>query len=78
MKWIRIEDRYPSKEECEKHNGWFLVKRRDINGPCISRYDGHQKEFSYDHGWTYPSDDCITDWMPFPELPIESEIKSNE
>ncbi len=72
--WIKLSDRKPTKKECYKDCGWFLVYHK----PCfsgqlgraqLSRYDGHDEIYSYDHGWKYAWDESISHWMPLPEIP---------
>ena len=68
--WISVKDRLPTKEECKKDAGWFLVKRALISRADVSRYDGNEKPNPYyDHGWKYAMDESITHWMPLPEPP---------
>lgn len=75
MTWILITERLPTKEECEKDAGWFLVMRKNFGSRAdISRYDGHEDYFCFEHGWKYACDDKITHWMPLPELPNASQI----
>ncbi len=74
MPWIKITDRLPTKEECEKYYGWFLVVHtcdNTLRRPELSRYDGHEEEYCYTHGWKYQWDECISHWMPLPDLPKE-------
>jgi hypothetical protein len=71
--WISIKTP-PTKEQCDKDDGWFLIWSIDESKRAhLSRYDGHQEERSYDHGWKYPWDHSITHWMPLPEGPKEKE-----
>ena len=68
--WISVKDRLPSKEECEKDHGWFIVFRPDLQDRAgMSRYDGHEKEQNYEHNWRLLIDRDITHWMPLPEIP---------
>lgn len=71
MKWISVKDRIPTKEECEKDGGWFLVKQSYMQRACMDRYDGHlpEDERNYMHNWKYPYGESITHWQPLPELP---------
>jgi hypothetical protein len=71
MDWISVKDRVPTKDECSRYAGWFLVCRSFLGRPELSRYDGHEEEFAYEHGWKYCIDREITHWMPLPELPAE-------
>ncbi len=69
MEWIAIKDRLPTEDECEMNYGWFLVARESQLRPDISRYDGHDKDHSYIHGWKYPWDHDLTHWMHLPDMP---------
>ena len=69
MTWIPV-DKPPTKEECEKNCGWFIVWRPTWSlRPDISRYDGYLEYPCYDHKWKYQWDGTITHWMPLPEPP---------
>ena len=68
MSWISITERVPSKEECQVNWGWFLVWRGS-GRPDMSRYDGHDPEHCYKHGWKFHWDLAVTHWMPLPEAP---------
>lgn len=69
MNWIAIKDRVPTKEECEKYHGWFLVYAPFRARPDMSRYDGYDPEHSYEHGWKYNWDSEITHFAILPDLP---------
>lgn len=75
MKWISIKDRVPTVTECVEDNGWFLVIRTGFGRPDMSRYDGHDPEHSYDHGWKYVWDVALTHWMPLPKRPDAAESR---
>ena len=82
MTWVKISDRHPSKDECNKYWGWFTVLRKYPEGsfpdrPDISRYDGHDEDYSFTHKWKYHWDEYITHWMPLPDLPKEKDEKNN-
>lgn len=68
MTWISIKERLPSPEECELNYGWFLVKHSYMDRACITRYDGHDRDHCYVHGWRGALDD-VTHWMPLPRPP---------
>jgi hypothetical protein len=68
--WINVEDRLPTKKECEKNNGWFLVWYDGFSRANMSRYDGYEEEQNYEHHkWKYLHDHIITHWMELPEAP---------
>ncbi len=69
MNWVKITDRVPTEEECEKDYGWFLIARKNQTRPDVSQYDGHEINYTYYHGWKHAWDDGITHWMPLPDLP---------
>ncbi len=70
MIWIKVTDRFPNKEECDKNYGWFLVKRACLKRACLSRFDGHEEPM-YENGWKFALDHDITHWMELPEIPHE-------
>ena len=87
MKWIPVEERFPSE------NGKFLVVKQIAVKPptsiidvCyfardlyeIDKYDFVDKRgcsdfYTYDSEYGYYVSKYITPWMPLPELPIEGE-----
>lgn len=82
MKWISVKERLPTKAECKKNAGWFLVwrsfghRRGDIKHIATDRYDGHEDyyldDLKYDPDaspWKYPYGKYITHWMEYPEPP---------
>lgn len=66
--WISVKKRLPTIDECKENSGWFLVVHENFPRAHMSRYDGHEDEFSYDHGWKYAWDNTITHWMPLPDI----------
>ena len=75
MEWVSVKDRLPTKEECEKYFGWFLVWRDELQKrPDMSRFDKYDDLTNgYEHGWKYTYDHMITHWMELPEPPSEHE-----
>lgn len=69
MEWISIKVRVPTEQECEKDAGWFLLAKKEFGRPYMSRYDGHDPDHSYEHGWKYAYDDGVTHWMILPDMP---------
>jgi hypothetical protein len=72
MTWIKISESPPTKQECAKDHGWFLVYREYYERIELSRYDGYDDPI-YKQGWKYPYDDKITHWMPLPDKPKEED-----
>lgn len=79
MEWISVKDRLPSREECEKSCGWFLVWQPNWTLRAeMSRYDGHNEEYSHEHGWKYSWNDHVTHWMILPEAPKECQSDTKD
>lgn len=70
--WISVKERQPIKEECKQNSGWFLVSLFGYGRACLARYDGHEKECPYSHGWNSVLGERLTHWMPLPKPPEET------
>jgi hypothetical protein len=71
--WISTKDRLPTKEECAKFFGWFLVFRQGHHRTELDRYDGHDIDRQWESGWKYGWHMPITHWMPLPKNPKQDD-----
>lgn len=64
--WIKISDRVPTMEECQKNDNWFILD--DGNRRYVGLFDYQKRCFvQFDFWKGLVEDKCAIAWQPLPE-----------